>query len=182
MKTSTHTTIISLFRYYKSLGEKSIVNLTDEQIVFQYDKNDNSIGQIIKHLAGNMTSRFTDFYDTDGEKSWRNRDSEFVNPPSSKNEAIKLWESGWEILFKVLDPMTPADLAKIVYIRNQGHTVEEALLRQLAHYVYHIGQIIYLAKSMKGSKWQTLSIPKGKSQQYNQDKFSAEKSRRFFTE
>ncbi|PCJ82430.1 MAG: hypothetical protein COA57_13305 [Flavobacteriales bacterium] len=165
----------SLFRYYKSLGERAIAQLDDEQIKWHQNENSNSISIIVKHLSGNMLSRWTDFLTTDGEKSWRQRDDEFVNSIENKQELLLAWNKGWDCLFNAIDPLTENDLQKIVYIRDEGHTVMEAINRQLAHYAYHIGQIIFVAKILKGEEWQSLSIPKGKSSEYNKEKLKKKK-------
>ena len=165
----------SLFRYYKSLGERAIAQLDDEQIKWHQNESSNSISIIVKHLSGNMLSRWTDFLTTDGEKSWRQRDDEFVNSIENKQELLLAWNKGWDCLFNAIDPLTENDLQKIVYIRDEGHTVMEAINRQLAHYAYHIGQIIFVAKILKGEEWQSLSIPKGKSSEYNKEKLKKKK-------
>ena len=129
-----------------------------------------------------MLSRWTDFMTTDGEKEWRHRDAEFENDVKDRKELIKKWNEGWECVLKAIDSLHPDDLTKIIYIRNQGHTVLEAIHRQLAHYPHHIGQILFLAKMIVGSEWKSLSIPKNKSQEFNAEKFSKEKSREHFTD
>jgi hypothetical protein len=169
-----------LFRYYKSLGDTAIERLNDEQIHWQYNEQSNSIAVIIKHIAGNSLSRWTDFLNSDGEKEWRNRDDEFEDTMSME-ELIELWEKGWQCLFDAIDPLTAADLTRIIYIRNEGHTVTEAINRQLAHIPYHVGQIVFIAKMITGETWQSLTIPKGQSKDFNKDKFSVEKERKFFT-
>ena len=171
-----------LFQYYKGLGEKAIAQLNDEQINWRPNEASNSIALIVHHLTGNMLSRFTDFLTSDGEKPWRNRESEFEVGYTSKKEMLEAWEKGWSVVFQAIDPLTEADLYKIIYIRNEGCTVLDALQRQLAHYPHHIGQILYAAKILKGNDWQSLSIPKGGSGAFNQDKFSQEKSIRHFTD
>ena len=176
------TSIIKQFEYYKSLGDKTFYQLTFEEIQWQSDKNSNSISIITKHIVGNMLSRWTNFLTEDGEKAWRNRDNEFTGDYNSKEEIIASWESGWVCLFKAIKPLNNDDLESIIYIRNQGHTVTEAINRQLAHYSYHIGQIVFLGKLLKGENWQSLSIPKGDSLKYNLEKFSKEKERRHFTD
>ncbi|WP_248723129.1 DUF1572 family protein [Seonamhaeicola sp. ML3] len=170
------------FNYYKSLGDKTIEQLSLEELRKEFSTDSNSIAIIVKHLAGNMLSRWTNFLTEDGEKTWRNRDSEFEADYASKNELIEHWDKGWHCLFDALDSITKNDLERIVYIRNQGHTVTEAINRQLAHYSYHIGQIVFLGKLIKGNHWQSLSIPKGKSKSYNQEKFAKEKSKKHFTD
>ncbi|SFZ94353.1 Protein of unknown function [Flaviramulus basaltis] len=176
------TSIIKQFEYYKSLGDKTFSQLTFEEIQWQSDADSNSISIIVKHLVGNMLSRWTNFLTEDGEKEWRNRDDEFVNNFNSKEDIIAAWESGWFCLFKAIRPLKETDLEQIIYIRNGGHTVVEAINRQLAHYSYHVGQIVFLGKLLKGNEWQSLSIPKGDSSKYNQEKFSKEKGKRHFTD
>jgi len=170
------------FFYYKTLGEKAMAQVPDEKLFWQYNEESNSIGTIVKHLWGNMLSRWTDFMITDGEKEWRHRDAEFENDVKDRAELMKKWNEGWECVFKAIDSLHPDDLATIVYIRNEGHTVMEAINRQLAHYPHHVGQILFLAKMIAGSNWQSLSIPKNKSQDFNAEKFSKDKSRVNFTD
>ncbi|MBY0435067.1 MAG: DUF1572 domain-containing protein [Cyclobacteriaceae bacterium] len=171
-----------LFAYYKSLGEKAIAQLTDAEVLARPNKASNSIALIVHHISGNMLSRFTDFLTSDGEKTWRNREAEFDEGYPDKKAMMDAWEKGWCCLFDALDQLQPADLSKIIYIRNEGQTVLEAIQRQLAHYPHHIGQILYQAKALKGDDFTSLSIPKGKSQDFNTDKFSKEKARRHFTD
>ncbi|TNE50508.1 MAG: DUF1572 domain-containing protein [Bacteroidetes bacterium] len=173
---------LSLFRYYRDLGEKALAQVTDEQISWEPGPGSNSISLLVRHLSGNMRSRFTDFLTSDGEKSWRNRDAEFEEVYADKAALLADWESGWDCLFAAIDPLQASDLERIVYIRNQGHTVLEALNRQLAHYAYHIGQLVYLCRLLAGEGWASLSIPKGQSDAFNREKFAGEKSRKFFTD
>jgi hypothetical protein len=171
------------FSYYKSLGEKAIAQIGDEKKLFwQYNEDSNSIATIVKHLSGNMISRWTDFFTTDGEKEWRNRDGEFENDLKTKAEVIEVWNKGWDRLFKTLEEIKPEDLERIIYIRNEGHTVMEAINRQLAHYPYHVGQIVFIAKMIKGESWESLSIPRNKSKDYNSGKFAQPKGERHFTD
>lgn len=170
------------FTYYKTLGEKAIAQVPDDKLFWHYNEESNSIGMIVKHLWGNMLSRWTDFMTTDGEKEWRHRDAEFENDVKDRKELMNKWNEGWNCVFKALDSLRPDDLSKIIYIRNQGHTVLEAINRQMAHYPHHVGQILFLSKMIVGSRWQSLSIPKNKSQEFNVDKFSKEKSRGHFTD
>lgn len=156
--------------------------LTFEQLMYDDAARSNSIAIIVKHLSGNMLSRWTDLLTTDGEKPWRNRDAEFTADFSDRTQLEATWNDGWSVLENTLGTLTPEQLDTIVYIRNEGHTVYEALNRQLAHYSYHIGQIVLLAKQLKGSEWQSLSIPCGTSEAYNAQKFSQEKGRRHFTD
>ena len=175
------------FLYYKTLGEKAIEQLEPEQLFISLNDDTNSIATIVKHLHGNMLSRWTDFLTTDGEKEWRNRDGEFdASTPLSvterKSELIKTWNDGWACLFNTLNSLKPEDLSQIIYIRNEGHTALEAINRQLAHYPYHVGQMVFYAKILKKSEWTSLSIPKNKSNDYNTNKFSKEKSKKHFTD
>jgi hypothetical protein len=174
--------VIKQFEYYKLLGEKAMGQLPEEKLFWQYNEESNSIATIVKHLSGNMLSRWTDLLTTDGEKEWRNRDAEFENDIPNKEALLKKWNEGWQCFLNTLKQLTADDLQKIIYIRNQGHTVMEAVNRQLAHYPYHIGQIIYVAKMVADSNWKSLSIPRGNSQSYNAEKFSAPKSRQHFTD
>lgn len=170
------------FLYYKMLGDKTFEQLTDEQLYWQYNEESNSIAMIIRHLHGNMLSRWTDFLTTDGEKEFRNRDSEFMAVSGDRQSILTLWEAGWNCLFAAIRELTEQDLDKTVYIRHQGHTVLEAINRQLAHYPYHIGQIVYLGKMLSNEKWKSLSIPKGASNSYNDEKFSLPKQNVHFTD
>ena len=170
------------FLYYKTIAEKAMEQLEPEQLFYSHNEDTNSIAVIVKHLYGNMMSRWTDFLITDGEKGWRNRDEEFVNPSPDKEALFRQWEEGWNCLFRALESLAPSQLTSIIYIRNEGHTVVEAINRQLSHYPYHIGQIIFCAKMLKQSPWQSLSIPKNHSASYNYEKFEQEKARRNFTD
>ena len=170
------------FLYYKKLGEQAIGQLNPEQLFESFNEDSNSISTIVKHLSGNMLSRWTDFLTTDGEKPWRDRDSEFMDTFKDQSELMSKWNEGWNCLLNSLDTLKPADLAIVIYIRNEGHTVLEAINRQLAHYPYHVGQIVYAAKILKNGDWKSLSIPKNKSGDYNANKFSKAKQRKHFTE
>jgi hypothetical protein len=173
---------LKLFHYYQSLGEKAIAQLTDEEVLRKPNEESNSIALIVHHLSGNMLSRFTDFMTTDGEKPWRDREKEFSEAYPDKAAMMTAWNSGWQRVYEALEPLRESDLSTIIYIRNEGQTVLEAIQRQLAHYSSHVGQIIYQAKVIKGSQFQTLSIPKGGSAAFNDGKFSQEKTRRHFTD
>ena len=170
------------FEYYKMLGDKTFAQLSDEQLFEQYNEESNSIATIVKHLWGNMLSRWTDFLTTDGEKEWRKRDAEFDNNIADRAELLAKWNEGWACFFKTLNSLTEADLTKEIFIRNQGHSVVEAINRQLAHYPYHIGQIVFIGKMLRNNKWISLSIPKGNSNEYNADKFSKPKHKQHFTD
>lgn len=169
------------FLYYKILGEKAIEQLQPEQLFIAINDDSNSIATIIQHLSGNMISRWTDFLTSDGEKEWRNRDAEFDVVLESKEALLATWNNGWDCFLTTLNSLTPDQLSNIIYIRNEGHTVMEAINRQLAHYPYHIGQIIFYAKILKEKEWNSLSIPRNKSNSYNDDKFAKEKSIKNFT-
>lgn len=170
------------FLYYKMLGEKSMEQLDETQLFWQYNEESNSIAILVHHITGNMLSRFTDFLTTDGEKPWRNRDIEFSSSIGSKAELMERWHEGWECLIRTIDNLKDTDLEKIIYIRNDGHTVIEAINRQLAHYPYHIGQMVFIAKMLKNEDWQTLSIARNKSVDYNQRKFLQQKDKRHYTD
>ncbi len=182
MSNSYLESVIKQFQYYKSLGDKTFEQLSEDQTFYTLNNETNSIAIIVKHIAGNMLSRWTNFLLEDGEKEWRNRDQEFENSFITKKQIIDYWEQGWNCLFDAINPLTTDNLDKIIYIRNQGHTVTEAINRQLCHYSYHTGQIVFLGKMLTNEKWQSLSIPKGNSKQYNQEKFSKEKTKKHFTE
>lgn len=170
------------FEYYQMLGDKTISQLTIDELLWKPNDASNNIATIVKHVAGNMKSRFTDFLTSDGEKEWRNREGEFESNIESKDEIVKRWNEGWKCVFEAIDSINESNFDTEIYIRNQGHTIVEAFNRQLAHYPYHIGQIVFLAKMIKGSNWESLSIPKGNSEKYNQEKFSKEKSKTHFTD
>ena len=174
--------IIKLFEYYRSLGEKTIQQVPEEKINWQYNAESNSMSTIVKHITGNMLSRFTDFLTTDGEKEWRNREAEFEPESLSKKELIDRWHKSWKLFLDVLHQLREDDLDRIIYIRNMGQTVTEALDRQLAHYASHIGQMIYLGKMIMDKDWISLSIPRGQSSDYNAAKFSEPKHEAHFAD
>jgi uncharacterized damage-inducible protein DinB len=169
---------LTLFRYYKKLGEDSMAQVTDDELTATLDPEMNSIAQIVKHIAGNMRSRWRDFLTTDGEKPDRNRDSEFIEPPATREALRAVWEAGWDEVFRALGPLTEADLARTVLIRNEPHSVMQAINRQVAHYAYHVGQIVMLAKHMRSEQWKSLSVPRNKSAEFNRAVLSGEKSQR----
>jgi uncharacterized damage-inducible protein DinB len=169
---------IELLRFYKKLAERAIEQAPDEALFTMLDEESNSIAIILKHITGNMRSRWTDFLTTDGEKPDRNRDSEFEEPPKTRAELMAAWEANWKILFDSLAGLTDADMTRTVYIRTEAHSVMQALHRAIAHYAYHVGQIVYLAKHFSGAKWTTLTVPKKKSAEYNAKVASGEKSQR----
>lgn len=180
-ETTMHSTI-RVFDYYKSLGEKALAQISDEALFHMPDEKSNSISVIVKHLHGNMLSRWTDFLTTDGEKEWRKRDEEFEEKPTARAEVMQQWDQGWACLFAALTGLTPDDLSKTVYIRDMGQTVEDAIMRQLAHYAYHVGQIVYLARLFNDGTWTSLSIPKGGSLTFNTAKAAGGKRMEHFTE
>ena len=155
--------------YYKELGNKTFIQLNEDDFHFIPSGESNSIAVIIQHMHGNMLSRWTDFLTSDGEKEWRKRDAEFEDQNLNKVQLVKLWEEGWTCFLDVLDALTEKDLEKTVYIRTEPLSVVDAINRQLAHYPYHVGQIIYVAKIVKNRSWQNLSIPKGQSAVFNSE-------------
>jgi hypothetical protein len=160
------------FEYYKALGEKTFAQVNDEDLFWSYNEESNSIATIVKHLSGNMLSRWTDFLTTDGEKPGRDRDKEFENDLKGRQELIAMWNEGWDCLFNALNSIKDDDWEKVIYIRNEPHSVVDAINRQLAHYPYHIGQIVFIGKMVAGSGWDSLSIPKGKSESFNKEQFA----------
>jgi uncharacterized damage-inducible protein DinB len=176
--TSYLTDSIDLFRYYKKLGERAMAQCPDEGLFTMLDAESNSIAIVVKHMAGNMRSRWTNFLTSDGEKPDRNRDTEFEAPPTTRAELMELWERGWKLLFGALEPLNDADLTRTITIRTEPHSVTQAVNRQVAHYSYHVGQIVYLARHFAGDKWQTLTIPKKKSAEFNKQVAAGEKSQR----
>ena len=157
---------VAEFERYKGLGEKVLAQLTDDDLHYKPDSESNSVYIIVKHMAGNMRSRWTDFLTTDGEKADRNRDGEFLEDDADRADVLAMWETGWDCLFTALAALTVDDLRKTVLIRNHPHTVVEAIVRQLTHYAHHVGQMAYVGKHLKQEDWVTLSIPKGKSAEY----------------
>lgn len=169
---------LSLFRYYKKLAEGAMEQVSDEQLFTALDEEMNSIAIIAKHMAGNMRSRWTDFLTSDGEKPDRNRDTEFAAPPQTRKELMNIWNQGWERVFEALEPLSDSDLDRKVLIRNEPHSVMQAINRQIAHYSYHCGQIVFLAKHFKGTEWKSLSVPRNKSAEFNQRVLAGEASQR----
>ena len=174
--------ILKQFRYYQKLGEQAMAQVPPDQLFTLFNPDSNSIAVVVQHLHGNMLSRWTDFLSSDGEKDWRNRDGEFEITKEDAEEVQEQWRAGWDCLFNTLEALQPTDLLKIIYIRNEGHTVLQAINRQLAHYSYHVGQIVYAAKILKPTNWTSLSIPKAQSAAYSKDKFTQEKRRTHFTD
>ena len=169
---------LAIFRQYKQLGERAMAQVPDEQLFALLDDESNSIAIIVKHVTGNMRSRWTDFLTTDGEKPTRNRDSEFVDPPATREALMREWEDGWACVFGAIETLTDSDLGRTVTIRGEAHSVMQAINRQLAHYPQHIGQIILLAKHYSGAGWQTLSVPRNKSAEFNRKVAAGEASQR----
>jgi hypothetical protein len=170
------------FEYYKNLGEKTIDQIEEQKLFYKFNEDSNSIAIIVQHLWGNMMSRWTDLMTTDGEKEWRKRDEEFEEHIKTKDDLIKKWNEGWACLFKALNSLKEEDLNKTIYIRNQGQSVMDAINRQLAHYSYHVGQIVFLGKMLANDHWRSLSIPKNQSKEFNAGKFSHPKNTTHFTD
>ena len=168
--------------YYKTIAEKAMDQLEEEQLFLALNENTNAISTIIQHISGNMLSRWTNFLTTDGEKEWRNRDAEFQVVIKTKEDLLSQWNKGWDCYFNAVNGLSLEQLSTIIYIRNEGQTAMDSINRQLAHYSYHIGQIVFYAKMLKQTEWTSLSIPKNNSNSYNADKFSKEKSIKNFTD
>jgi len=169
---------LAVFRYYKKLGERAMEQVTDEHLFTVLDPEANSIAVIVKHMTGNMRSRWTDFLTTDGEKPDRNRDSEFIDPPATRAALMADWEAGWARMFNTLESLSDDDLARTVTIRGEAHSVMQAINRQLAHYPHHVGQIVLLAKHFASDRWQSLSVPRNKSAEFNRKVAAGEVSQR----
>lgn len=169
---------LAVFRYYKHLGERAIAQVPDQQLTIALDPESNSIAIVVKHMVGNMRSRWTDFLTTDGEKPNRNRDTEFELPPTTREALLESWEEGWSLIFAALEPLTEADLARTITIRGEPHSVMQAINRQVAHYAYHTGQIVALAKHLQSDHWQSLSVPRNRSAEFNQKVAAGEASQR----
>jgi hypothetical protein len=170
-----------LFRYYKKLGERAMAQCPDEGLFHAMDQESNSIAVLVKHLSGNMRSRWTDFLTTDGEKPDRHRDTEFEQPPRTRADLLEMWERGWKYIFDALSPLKESDMTLKVAIRTEPHSVMQAINRQLAHYASHVGQIVFLAKHFTAKttgKWDSLSVPRGQSQQFSADVAAGKKSQR----
>jgi hypothetical protein len=169
---------LALFRYYQKLADRAMEQITDQELFTTLDPESNSIAVIVKHLSGNMRSRWTDFLTTDGEKPDRDRDGEFVDPPASREALLEAWEDGWRRVFEALEPLVEADLARTITIRGEAHSVMQAINRQMAHYAMHVGQIVMLAKHFAGSRWQSLSVPRNRSAEFNRRVTAGELSQR----
>ena len=175
-------TILKQLKYYRHLGHSTLLQVPEAELFRSEGDGGNSIAVVVKHLWGNMMSRFTDFLTSDGEKEWREREKEFDNDLPSKEEVVAKFNEGWDCVFGAIEPLTGADLETIVYIRNEGHTVYEAILRQSNHYAYHTGQMVFMGKIIMGDDWKSLSIPRGQSAAFNAKKFSQEKHKAHFTD
>jgi uncharacterized damage-inducible protein DinB len=182
MTTPILPSLVAQFKYYQQLGDKAFAQVSDDKLCIQINEDTNSIATIVKHMHGNMLSRWTDFLTTDGEKDWRKRDEEFDNDIDSREKMLAIWKEGWGCLFSALESLNEKDFDEEIFIRNQGHTVAEAIFRQLAHYSYHVGQIVFSAKQLSTDSWNSLSIPKGKTNAYNAEKFASEKKKAHFTD
>jgi hypothetical protein len=176
--TSYREDSVAVFGYYKKLAERAMEQVSDEQLSVVLDEEMNSIAIIVKHMAGNMRSRWTDFLTSDGEKPDRNRDSEFEEPPATREDLMKLWEEGWGQAFAALNPLSDAEMSRTVTIRGEAHSVMQAINRQIAHYAYHCGQIVLLAKHFQGPQWKSLSVPRNKSAEFNRKVLAKEVSQR----
>jgi hypothetical protein len=176
--TSYREDSLAVFGYYKKLAERAMEQVTDEQLSVVLDEEMNSIAIIVKHMAGNMRSRWTDFLTSDGEKPDRNRDSEFLAPPATRESLMKLWDEGWSYVFAALNPLTDADMSCTVTVRGEAHSVMQAINRQIAHYAYHCGQIVLVAKHFRGPQWKSLSVPRNRSAKFNQKVWAKEVSQR----
>jgi Protein of unknown function (DUF1572) len=169
---------LDLLRYYKKLAERAMEQVSDQQLYTTLDGEMNSIALVVKHMAGNMRSRWTDFLTSDGEKPDRDRDSEFVDPPATREALLQVWENGWTIVFQALEPLSDSDLGRTVTIRGEAHSVMQAINRQIAHYAHHVGQIVLLAKHFAHDRWQSLSVPRNRSVDFNRQVSSGDASQR----
>jgi hypothetical protein len=169
---------LGVFRYYKRLAERAMEQVSEAQLFCVLDEEANSIAVIVKHMAGNMRSRWTDFLTTDGEKPSRDRDSEFIDPPATRGALLEDWNSGWACLLGTLETLTDADLGRTITIRGEAHSVMQAINRQLAHYPYHVGQIVMLAKHSAAGRWESLTVPRNKSAEFNRKVASGKASQR----
>ncbi len=176
MKAEYIKNIRAMFLQYKTLGEKAMSQVEEKRLFWTFNNESNSIAMIVQHISGNMLSRFTNFYEEDGEKPWRNRDREFESILTTRAEMMDAWEKGWKCFLDVVNNLQDLDLERTVYIRNEPHSVMEAINRQIAHYSYHIGQIVFLSKMVAEQDWKSLSIPKNQSREFNDQMFSKPKS------
>jgi uncharacterized protein DUF1572 len=169
---------LGVLGYYKSLAERAMAQLTDDELVAMLDEESNSIAVIVKHMTGNMRSRFTDFLTSDGEKPDRRRDLEFTDPPETREALVAAWDTGWACVFGALEPLGDMDLKKTVTIRGEAHSVMQAINRQVAHYAYHCGQIVFLARHLRAGEWRTLTVGRGQSEEFNRRVRAGEASQR----
>ena len=169
---------LTLFRYYKRLADQAIAQVTDDELIAVMDDEMNSIAVIVKHMAGNMRSRWTDFLTSDGEKPDRDRDAEFTTPPATRDALLATWEGAWRTLFGALDPLSEADMSRSVTIRGEAHSVMQAINRQMAHYSYHVGQVVFLSKHFRSADWRSLSVPRGQSKAFTERVQSGRASQR----
>jgi uncharacterized damage-inducible protein DinB len=169
---------LTLFRYYKQLGDGAMAQLSDQQLFATLNDEMNSVAIIVNHMTSNMRSRWTDFLTTDGEKPGRNRDREFSEAPGTRQALLEQWNQGWDCVFQAIEPLSDADLVRTVTIRSERHSVMQAINRQMGHYAYHCGQIVFLAKQLRGSDWKCLSIPRGQSAAFNERVAKGEASQR----
>ncbi|HEY7855143.1 MAG TPA: DUF1572 family protein [Terriglobales bacterium] len=169
---------VSLFHYYKKLGDGAMAQLDEAQLLAAIDPEMNSIAQIVKHMAGNMRSRWAGFPDADGESPTRNRDSEFIAPPATRADVLRVWEEGWGHVFAAVDKLSDADMDRTTLIRGEAHSITQAIHRQVAHYAYHVGQIVFWAKHLRSENWQSLSVPRNRSAEFNQKVSRGEASQR----
>ena len=169
---------VDLFRYYKKLAERAMNQVTEEQLYATLDGEMNSIAVVVTHMAGNMRSRWTDFLTTDGEKPDRDRDGEFVNPPATREALLQVWEDGWRLVFQALERLSDSDLGRTVTIRGEAHSVMQAVNRQMAHYANHVGQIVLLAKHFARERWQSLTVPRNRSTEFNRKVAAGDASQR----
>ena len=176
--TSYITDSLAVFRYYKKLAERAMEQVADDDLFATLDHEANSIAIVVKHMVGNMRSRWIDFLTTDGEKPNRNRDSEFVDPPATRAALLAEWEDGWSCVFGAIEPLTDADLTRVITIRGEKHSVMQAINRQIAHYPHHVGQIVLLAKHFACDRWQSLSVPRNRSAEFNRKVAAGEASQR----
>jgi len=167
-----------LFAHYKKMGEGAMAQVPESNLTTLLDPEMNSIALIVKHMAGNMRSRWTGFPESDGEKPDRNRDTEFETPPATRAEVMAMWDAGWACMFAALEPLTDADLSRRTFIRGEPHSILQAINRQIAHYSYHVGQIVFLAKHLQSAQWKSLSVPRGGSAGFNKDVVEGRKSQR----
>ena len=169
---------LAMLRYYKAMAERAISQVTDQELAMTLDEEMNSIALVVKHMAGNMRSRWTDFITSDGEKPDRNRDTEFTDAPATREALMQLWEDGWSRVFTALEPLSDADLGRTVTIRGEAHSVMQAVNRQIGHYAYHVGQIVMLAKHFRSAEWKSLSIPRNRSGDFNKRVLEGKASQR----